>query len=226
MRSTTAPKPPWFRAAGDVRHYSGEHGGHEHAHAQLLFGVGGCLEVEVGGHLMRVDATTGLIVPAGTSHASASRDGADVWVVDAPAERAFERVRPLALDAARPQRAAAEPWLDLARTARRATPRRRLDADGLDRAVSVALHEDWPAERMAAWFALSVPQFHTRWRALTGLTPQAWLRQRRLDAAERLLRAGWPGDTVAAQVGYASASALLYALKRERGVGARELRRP
>jgi AraC-like DNA-binding protein len=87
------------------------------------------------------------------------------------------------------------------------------------------LHEDWSAERMAAQFALSVPQFHVRWRQLTGQTPQAWLRDRRLDAAERLLRAGWPGDTVAAQVGYASASALLHALRRERGVGARQLRR-
>lgn len=225
MRSKPVPMNPFFSAAGDMRHYSGEHGAHEHGHAQLLFGVGGCLEVEVGGHVMQVDATTGLIIPAGTPHASASRYGADVWVIDAPAERNFERVRPLALDARRPQGAAANPWLNFARTARRAAPRRRLDAAWLDRAVSRSLHEDWSAERMAAQFALSVPQFHVRWRQLTGQTPQAWLRDRRLDAAERLLRAGWPGDTVAAQVGYASASALLHALRRERGVGARQLRR-
>ena len=205
MRSASAPKGPSFPAAGDMRHYNGEHGAHEHTHAQLLFGVGGCLDVEVEGHLMRVDATTGLIVPAGARHASASRHGAEVWVVDSPAERAFERVRPLAFAAGRPHTISIPQWLDLA--------------------VAPALHEDWPAERMAGLFALSVPQFHARWRRLTGQTPQAWLRERRLNAAERLLRAGWPGDTAAAQVGYASASALLVALRRERGVGVRELRR-
>jgi hypothetical protein len=72
-------------AAAELRHYRGDHGRHAHAHAQLLFGIGGCLDVEVGGHLMRVDAVTGLIVPAGALHGSASRDGADVWVLDAPA---------------------------------------------------------------------------------------------------------------------------------------------
>jgi AraC-like DNA-binding protein len=60
---------------------------------------------------------------------------------------------------------------------------------------------------------------------LTGLTPQAWLRLRRLNEAERLLRAGWSGDAVATHVGYARASALLYALRRERGIGVRDLRR-
>ncbi len=211
-------------ATPELRHYRGDHGRHEHAHAQLLFGVGGCLDVEVGGHLMRVDAATGLIVPAGALHGSASRDGADVWVIDAPAAREFDRVRPLALAGGRPHGMTAAQWLELARTARRAAPRRRLDTPQLERTVAAALHEDWPAARMAALFALSVPQFHARWRQLTGQSPQAWLRERRLDEAQRLLRAGWPGDTVAAQVGYASASALLYALRRERGVGARALR--
>ena len=211
-------------AAAELRHYRGDHGRHAHAHAQLLFGIGGCLDVEVGGQLMRVDAVTGLIVPAGAWHGAASRDGADVWVVDAPAAREFDRVRPLALAGGRPDGMSTAQWLELARTARRAAPRRRLDTARLERAVADALHEDWPAARMAALFALSVPQFHARWRELTGLAPQAWLRERRLDEAQRLLRAGWPGDTVAAQVGYASASALLYALRRERGVGVRTLR--
>jgi AraC-like DNA-binding protein len=95
----------------------------------------------------------------------------------------------------------------------------------LQAAVANALHEDWPAARMAAHFSLSVPQFHLRWRDLTGLTPQAWLRERRLNEAERLLRSGWSGEVVAAHVGYASASALLYALRCERGIGVRDLQR-
>lgn len=225
MRISPAPVGPSSTARAELRHYRGDHGDHAHGHAQLLLGVGGCLDVAVGGHLMRVDAATGLVVPAGALHGSAARHGADVWVVDVPAAREFDRLRPVALAAGRPQGMTVEQWLDFARSARRALPRRRLDTAMLETAVDKSLHEDWPAARMAELFALSVPQFHARWRQLTGQTPQAWLRERRLDAAEHLLRAGWPGDTVAAQVGYASASALLVALRRERGVGARDLTR-
>jgi AraC-like DNA-binding protein len=224
MSISPASVGPSSTTSAELRHYRDDHGVHTHGHAQLLFGAGGCLDVEVGGHLMRVDASTGLVVPAGALHGSAARHGADVWVIDVPPTREFDRLRPLALAAGRPHGLAVEQWLDFARSARRALPRRRLDTVLLEIAVDKSLYEDWSAARMAEQFALSVPQFHARWRELTGKTPQAWLRERRLNTAERLLRAGWPGDTVAAQVGYASASALLFALRRERGVGARDLR--
>lgn len=211
-------------AIAELRRYSGDHGSHEHVHAQLLFGIDGALDVEVDGHLMRVDATTGLIVPAGSSHASSSRHGAQVLVVDSPPSHEFDRLRPLALSAGRPQTTSVAHWLDWARTARRAAPRRKLEVAELATAVKSALHENWTTERMAARFALSAPQFHTRWRQLTGQTPQTWLRDLRLDEAERLLRAGLLVDAAAAQVGYASSSALLYALRRERGLGSRALR--
>lgn len=212
-------------AVAELRRYDGDHGAHDHAFAQLLFGVKGALDVEVNGHLMRVDAVTGLVVPAGATHASFSRHGASVWVIDAPDSQGFDRVRPLALPAPQQPASSVAVWLELARTAPRAAPRRKLDAAGLEQAVDASLHEPWPTERMAAWFALSVPQFHARWCQLMGQTPQAWLRQRRLDQAQHLLRAGLLADAVAAQVGYASDSALLYALRRERGLGARTLRR-
>lgn len=223
-----SPAPPIscsYPARGELRRYRGDHGAHSHAHTQVLFGLTGCLDVEVAGHLMIVDATAGLIVPAGAVHGSSARYGAEVWVIDAPAAQEFDRVRPIALAAGRPQGASAAQWLEWARSARSALPRRRLDTASLEGAVAAALYEDWTAARMAAHFALSVPQFHARWRLLTGQTPQAWLRDRRLNEAERLLRAKWSGDAAAAQVGYASASALLYALRRERGVGVRDLQR-
>lgn len=212
-------------ARGEMRRYRGDHGAHAHAHAQVLLGLKGCLDVEVDGRLMLVDASTGLIVPSGALHASSARFSANVWVIDTPPTPAFDRVRAVAIDAGRPDGVSVSQWLSWAQSARRALPRRRLEATSLEAAVGAALHEDWPAARMAAHFALSVPQFHARWRRLTGLTPQAWLRKHRLDDAERLLRANWSGDAVAAHVGYASASALLYALRRERGIGVRDLRR-
>ena len=78
---------------------------------------------------------------------------------------------------------------------------------------------------MAAFFALSVPQFHRRWKELTGQTPQAWIRRARLDRAQDMLQLGQPLEVVATQVGYCSGSALCYALQRDRGVGARQLRK-
>lgn len=209
---------------GEHRHYLGEHGGHAHAHTQVLFGVRGGLDVEVEGRLMRVDASAGLVIPAGAQHTSASRHGAEVWVVDTHQQQGLDRIRAFALPEVKPNLDGTHPWLECARNAARTLPRRKLEPKHLAQLISSALHEDWPAARLAQQAALSVPQFHARWRALTGLTPQAWLRTLRLDEAERLLRIGWPADTVASQVGYASASALLSALRRERGVGVRTLR--
>lgn len=222
------PRPsidPPVPARAERRRYRGDHGAHAHVHAQLLFGLGGCLEVEIEKHLMRVDASAGLIVPAGALHGSSARDGAEVWVVDTPAAREFDRARSIALVPGRAAGMAISDCLEWALSARSVPPRRRMETVSLERAVSGALHQEWPVARMAAHFALSVPQFNARWRRLTGLTPQTWMRERRLDEAERLLRCALSAEAVAARVGYASASALLFALRRERAVGVRDLRR-
>ena len=219
------PAPLPLVPIASLRRYLGDHGAHAHEHAQVLFGVGGMLEVEVDGRPGRVDASAGLVVPPGARHASASRRGASVWVIDTPAGPGLERLRAFAPPARWSTRTDAADLLAAIAAAPRVLARRRLETAQVDEALAGRLHEDWPNARLAAVCALSVARFHARWLALTGLAPQAWLRAHRLDVAASLLRAGVPLETTALQVGYRSASALGVALRRERGVGARALRR-
>jgi AraC-like DNA-binding protein len=222
----------WQQPSGTLRRYSGEYGSHVHAHAQVLVGVQGCLQLDVAGRASFVDASCGLVIPAGVAHAYLAQTPAAMWVIDAPAVMA-EAAAGLALDRVRRFRATAamglsgSAWDALAAIAGqpRVFERRRLDLDRLQAAVDAALHEDWPTARMAPLCCLSVQRFHARMREVVRLTPQAWLRQRRLDRASLLLRHGLGLEAVALAVGYRSASALAFALRRERAVGARALRR-
>lgn len=239
---------------GSLRTYLGGHVPHAHSHAQVLLGVEGGLALEVDGRSAWVDATAGLVIPAGATHGFESRGGARVWVVDAPACLGLDRLRAFALPpgwAANPgcdsspgqgtvtdagtgtasstygqtgTSLSAAQVLDTLDQAARVQVRRPVEVARLQAAVADTLHQPWPVQRMAALYCLSVPRFQVRWQALTGLSPQAWLRDQRLDAAQRQLKAGWPLETVALQVGYRSASALLFALRRDRGQTTRHLR--
>ena len=241
---------------GSLRTYLGGHAPHAHSHAQVLLGIEGGLALEVNGRSAWVDATAGLVIPAGTTHGFESRGGARVWVVDAPACLGLDRLRAFALPpgwAANPSSGSspgqgtatdagtgtgtasstygqtgtslsAAQVLDTLDQAARVQVRRPVEVARLQAAVADTLHQPWPVQRMAALYCLSVPRFQVRWQALTGLSPQAWLRGQRLDAAQRQLKAGWPLETVALQVGYRSASALLFALRRDRGQTTRNLR--
>lgn len=241
---------------GSLRTYLGGHAPHAHSHAQVLLGVEGGLALEVDGRSAWVDATAGLVIPAGATHGFESRAGARVWVVDAPACLGLDRLRAFALPpgwAANPgfgsssssnqgtatgagtgiaistngqtgTGLSAAQVLDTLDQAARVQVRRPVEVARLQAAVADTLHQPWPVQRMATLYCLSVPRFQVRWQALTGLSPQAWLRGQRLDAAQRQLKAGWPLETVALQVGYRSASALLFALRRDRGQTTRHLR--
>lgn len=224
MRPPAAPALP----VASVRCYDGEHRAHAHdGHAQILYALHGRMELEVAGHAAFVDTACGLLVPAGTEHGYLARPGTRIYVIDAPPAAGLQRVRRFAVPpAARSaDTCAAEARLALLLQSPRVLARRALDARVLQAAVDAALHEAWPTARMAQLFHLSAARFHARWLELTGLTPQDWLRARRLDAAGRALARGQPLEATALRTGYASASALAYALRRERGVGARALRR-
>ena len=224
--------PTLTRPTASVRRYAGDYAAHQHDHAQILVGQQGRLELEVEGRAAYVDAACGLVIPPGAAHVSMATYPARVLVVDAPAEAVWRRQRRFVL----PQGAAL--WhalgdglrvLNVLQAAQLAprwnTNRRDLDLRPLEQALDGALHAPWSTARMAALYCLSPQRFHARWLALTGLAPQAFLRQRRLAEAGRLLRAGQGLEAVALQVGYGSASALAFALRRDTGQGARGLRR-
>lgn len=213
--------PPLFEPVATLRRYLGEHEAHAHAHAQLLFGLHGRLALELDGRPALVEAGTGLVVPPGVLHAYAAEREARVWVLDAPAAPALDRPRRFLLPPGWTPPADPQALLALAGAAPRLRQRRALDPARLEQALAGHLHEAWPNARMAALYALSAPRFHARWLALTGLAPQAWLRARRLDVAALLLQGGLTLDAAALQVGYASASALAFALRRDRGPRAR-----
>jgi len=210
-----------------VRAYRGEYGAHSHAHAQVLMGIRGSLQLEVDGHPAFVDPSCGLVIPAGARHGYVAEAPVQVVVVDCDAARGTDRLRRFALPSRWPsQRAswAAEALLSELAAAPTLQARRRLDLAPLAMRVDAELHRGWTVAELASLCRFSPQRFRARFTELTGLSPLAWVRQRRLDAAERLLRAGLPLETAALQVGYASASALCFALRRERGLGVRQLR--
>lgn len=209
-----------------VRAYRGEYESHSHAHAQVLVGVHGSLQLEVEGHPAFVDPSCGLVIPAGARHGYLAHAPVQVLVVDCDTARGTDRLRRFALPSQWPSQPGswtAEAVLyDLAAAPTLQT-RRRLDLARLELQVDAELHRDWTIAALAELCRFSPQRFRARFSELTDLSPVAWVRQRRLDAAERMLRAGLPLETVALQVGYASASALCFALRRERGIGARSL---
>ena len=216
--------------AWSVRRYSGEHQSHAHDHVQILYALQGRMELELNGHAGYVDAASGMLIPAGTSHGYLAQAHTQVQVIDLPAGPGLDRIRRFAVPARlrapalarHPLSAAAQ--LALVLDAPSLLHRRTVDVDWLTSQVQAALHADWPTARLAALCHLSVPQFHARFVELVGVAPQAWLRGLRLDAAMAQLAQGQLLETTALRCGYRTASALAYALRRERQVSARSLR--
>jgi len=214
-------------AESSLRRYTGEYGAHEHDHVQVLVGLSGRLELELDGRAAYVDASCGLIVPAGVAHGYEASAPAKVLVIESPVRAGLGRMR----------RFAPPPhWQDLRQALDASAAvdelagvdtllqRRPIDLATLQEHIDGELHGAWGTARLAALCKLSPQRFHARFVELTGMAPGAFVRRRRLDEAQRLLRGGLSLEAAALQVGYASASALAFALRRERGVGARGLR--
>jgi AraC-like DNA-binding protein len=221
--SFTTPRHP----AASLRRYAGEYMAHEHEHAQVLVGLKGRLDLELNGRSTYVDASCALIVPAGIPHGYLADTPAQVLVIDSPVLVGLERVRRFIPPKHwKDPRRVFDPQAALSEVIDTPTVlvRRHIDLAHLDAAIDGNLHGAWTTARLAALCQLSPQRFHARFLELTGVAPAAYVRQRRLDRAQHLLRTGLSLETTALQTGYASASALAYALKRERRVGARQIR--
>lgn len=104
--------------------------------------------------------------------------------------------------------------------------RHPLPLDALYAHVDRHLAHPLEVKDLARLTGLSVQRFHARFISETGVTPQAFIRLRRLHQGRELLN-----DTqlavgeIAARVGYASQSAFTAALARQYGTTPREVRR-
>ncbi len=207
---------------GGVRQYAGSYGPHSHDHAQLLFGLEGGLELGFGARAGRVEPSFGFVIPAGVAHDYGTRKAARVMVVDLPMQAGTDRVRRFAVPGAWMARARfAGRTLDLEGLvaallgSRPARPARPLDLAAIVQRIDGHLAHRWTVADLAQLTHLSAAQLHLRLQAACGLSPMALVRSRRLLAAQQWLLRGLPLEATALQVGYASASALAYALRRE-----------
>lgn len=209
-----------------VRHYGTEGGRHAHDHAQVLFGLHGTLLMETEGRSSWVDATCGLIVPAGAMHGYRAERAARVLVLDCEPCRATERTRSFALPPGwRTREFDPDALLDSLAGVPSLSTRRRIDLEALAERIDGDLARRWAVADLAAACCLSPQRLRARFAEALGVSPMDFVRARRLDRATRLLRQGLALEAVALQVGYGSASALSAALRRERDAGARSLRR-
>lgn len=221
-------EPNLAQTSSGIRRYSGEYLKHEHEHLQIMFALQGRMELEIGGRSAFADTSCGIIIPGGVAHGFMAPKDVRMFVADVatqsgigvressfaitPAHRQYARLKDVSL------------LVDKILQAPRILARRGIELARLDAALDCSLHEDWSTARMAQMFFLSSQRFHARLIELTGITPQGYVRARRFRAAEALLRCGVPLDTTAQQVGYRSASALSYALKRDRHFSVRQWR--
>lgn len=220
----------------DTRRYASEPDGHAHDFHQVVLGGDGGTELEVDGHLHRVDAGAGLVIPAGMRHDYRGLGDNRQLVVDLPAasvalpQSLFERPLAFPIDATLRRRV--QPLLGLAGE-RLARPRhwllaaqfaddlaRRLHdvSPGADvRRFPVARIDAWLRQRgaeapslrdLAARFGYGPRRFHDLFVDAFGEAPHRYLLRLRLDAALGLLGdAGRTLTDIAADTGFADQSA-------------------
>jgi AraC-like DNA-binding protein len=216
----------------EPRRYHPWPAGHAHDHHQLLFGLDGATELEIDGHLYRVDRHHGLIVPAASHHEFLGLAGNLQVVADFPGAsvalpaRLMERPRAFVLDGILGTRVRA-----LARLRPAGTRATHLNwtvaatlasdladalgaSDGqgtttvfpvmaIDAYLRANLSSSLHAGHLAERFGWSVRRFHTLFAEAFGDTPHRYQTRLRLDRAVQLLAGtGLPLAEVALASGY------------------------
>lgn len=227
-----------------LRRYGASHGSHSHAHFQILLGLAGTLDLEVGGRGLRLGSGQGCVIVPGERHDFESVRGSLCLVLDSdhagwepcarqplPPAHALPLAQYLAaalcqgLPLAQQHGPALlrETWgaaMPLAASA--SVPVAHLQPAG--RPIDWAALQRWAAQRwhtplqvadLAARVHLSPGQFAARCRAEWGMGAMAWLRGLRLAQARALRASGLGVAEVARRCGYRSPSALTAALRRE-----------
>ena len=213
-----------------LRCYGASHGSHSHAHHQMLVGLAGVLELEVGGRGSRLGAGDALLVPAGERHDFASAIGSRCLVLDSAdplwgqcgvlpqrPQQVAALAQYLAHAIGQPLALAHAPalLLDAWRAPAMAPrPRRRIDWQALAAWVQTRLDRPVAVAELAQRVHLSASQFTLRCHEAQGTGPQEWLRLQRLARARQLRDLGLPVNEVARRTGYRSPSALTAALRR------------
>lgn len=200
-----------------LRQYRHEQIAHSHAHAQLVFGLSGCLDVEVAGHCCQVLSHSLAVMPPTAHHACASPTGSQCLVLNVPAEgwlqeclgrhadagrRLLERPGRVLLNPAQSQLVnwlAASPINDEVIAQQGAalllaslSSSEPLSSSSLPLAVidtHIARHCAHPLQvaDLARLCGLSTARFHVRFLAETGQTPMDHVRNRRLQLGRELL---------------------------------------
>jgi AraC-like DNA-binding protein len=218
-------------ASLSLRRYGPSPGSHSHAHHQVLWGWRGALELEIAGRGARIRRGDVAIIAPGERHDFWASDGSECFVVDGEAA-SLDALAGRVLHCAPPvqhllrflaQRehwpaAAAELLLASLSDTSPAWPqrvRRRIDWATLDAWVDAHLAQPLSVAMLAAQVHLSSTQFAMRCVDELGLSPMAYVRQRRLAAARRWRAQGLAVNRVAERCGYRSPSALTAALRRD-----------
>ena len=199
-----------------LRQYRHEQIAHSHAHAQLVFGLSGCLDFEVAGQGCQVLSHSLAVVPSSAHHACASPAGSHCLVLDVPAggwlqqrlgvhadagRRLLERPGRVLLNPAQSQLVnwlAASPINDeviaqqgaalllASLSSSQPAPQPGLPLALID--AHIARHCAHPLQvaDLARLCGLSKARFHARCLSETGQTPMAHVRSRRLQQGREL----------------------------------------
>lgn len=216
-----------------LREYGASHGSHAHSHFQILIGLEGTLELEVGGRGQRIAAGDGRVVLPGEQHDFESRTGSRCLVLDttlpawarcadqplqAAHTLALARYLAHALQAGRPQALHYGPMLLLEAwglPAPRSRTHRPIDWLALAAWAHTRWQQPLTVADLAARVHLSPTQFAARCREETGHSAMQWLRSQQLMHARQLRATGASVAEAARRSGYRSPSALTAALRRQ-----------